>query len=94
MGFSVPHYVVEALRKADADLLVISHKFDLPGFLKQVSSIVDERSENILTTAQVLAEIEFLISENGHLPYIDFIDKNLTNNHKQVRNVCPELYEA
>ena len=77
MGLSVPYNVVEALRKADADMLVNKSKFDLPGFLKQVSSIVDERFENTLTTAQALAEVESLISSNGHLPYIDFIDKNL-----------------
>jgi hypothetical protein len=77
MGISVPHNVVEALRKADADLLVNKSRFDLPGFLKQGSSIVDERSENTLTTSQALAEVEFLISKNCHLPYIDFIDKNL-----------------
>ena len=78
MGFSVPHYVIEALRKADADMLISSSKFDLPGFLKQASSVVDERFETILTTLEVQAEIEFLISMNSHLPYITFIDLNLT----------------
>ena len=78
MGFSVPHYVIEAVRKSDASMLLSATTFDLPGFLKQASSIVDERSENTLTTAQVEAEIEFLISMNGHLPYISFIDLNLT----------------
>ncbi len=78
MGFSVPHYVIEAMRIADAGMLVTATKFDLPGFLKQASSIVDDRSDNILTTAQVQAETESLISVNGHLPYVAFIDKNLT----------------
>jgi hypothetical protein len=40
MGFSVPHDVIEALRKADPALLIITTKFDLPGFLRQVSSVV------------------------------------------------------
>ena len=65
--------------KRTPGMLVTATKFDLPGFLKQASSIVDERSENILTTGQVQAEIESLISVNGHLPFIAFIDKNLTN---------------
>lgn len=78
MGFSVPHSVIEALRKRDSSMLLTTSEFDLPGFLKQASSIVDERSENILTTAQVQAEIEFLISMNGHIPYVSYIDSNLT----------------
>jgi hypothetical protein len=78
MGFSVPHYVIEALRKADASMLISATTFDLPGFLKQASSLVEELFENILTTAQVQAETEFLISMNTHLPYVAFIDANLS----------------
>ncbi len=78
MGFSVPHYVIESLRKADASLLVSAIKFDLPGFLKQASAIVDERQGNILATAQVLSEMEFLISMNRDLSYVSFIDQTLS----------------
>jgi hypothetical protein len=78
MGFSVPHYVIESLRKADASLLASAIKFDLPGFLKQASAIVDERQENILTTAQVLSETEFLISMNRDLAFVSFIDQTLS----------------
>ena len=74
----VPHYVIEALRKSDASLLVSATKFDLPGFLKQAHSIVEERQENKLTTAQALSEIEFLISMNKDLPYVAFIDNTLS----------------
>ena len=77
MGFTVPHYVIEALRKADASLLISSSKFDLPGFLKQISDIVDDRQETLLTTAQVIAETEFLISNNSDLPFVSFIDRSL-----------------
>ena len=79
VGFSVPHNVIEALRKADADMLVSATKFDLPGFLKQVSDIVDERQDSSLTTVQVLSEIEFLISVNKELPYVEFIDSSLSS---------------
>lgn len=77
-GFSVPHYVIEALRQADPSMLVSSTKFDLPGFLKQVSDIVDERQESLLTTDQLIAEIELLISNNLDLPYVAFVDRSLS----------------
>lgn len=79
MGFTVPHFVIEALRKADASLLVSSSKFDLPGFLKQISDIVDERQETLLSTAQVIAETEFLISNNSELPFVSYVDRSLTS---------------
>ena len=78
MGFSVPHFVIEAIRKSDASMLVCSTKFDLPGFLKQISSLIDEKTGNSLTTSQVLAETEFLISVNLHLPFVSFIDQKLS----------------
>lgn len=74
LGFSVPHHVVEAIRKSDASMLKTAVKFDLPGFLREVTNIVDEREEGISTTAQVLAETEFLISNNLDLPYVAYID--------------------
>ena len=78
MGFSVPHYVIEALRKADTSMLVATTLFDLPGFLKQVSSAIEERNENTITTSHLQAEIEFLISVNQHIPFVAFIDASLT----------------
>lgn len=78
IGFTVPHYVIEALRKADPSMLESATKFDLPGFLKQASAIVDERFESILPTTQVVTEIEFLIARNGHIPYVTFIDSGLS----------------
>ena len=79
ISFSVPHYVIEAIRKADASLLVTAIKFDLPGFLKQVADIIDEREENTLTTAQVMAETEFLITNNSDLPYVTFINNAVSD---------------
>lgn len=77
MTFSVPHNVIEALRKADRSLLDSSTKYDLPGFLKQISDLVDERQDSQLTTAQLMAETEFLISNNRHLPFVSFVDEAL-----------------
>ncbi len=67
MAFSVPHHVIEALRKADRSMLESTTKFDLPGFLRQMSDLVDDRQDSQLTTAQLIAETEFLISNNCHL---------------------------
>ncbi len=74
LALSVPHFVIEAIRKDDASLLKTAVKFDLPGFLKQVTDIIDEREVGIMTTSQVLAETEFLISNNLDLPYVAYID--------------------
>lgn len=78
LGFSVPHFVIEALRKGDASMLSSSLKFDLPGFLKQVTDMIDDRQEGAYTTAQVLAETEFLISKNSELPFVSFIDRSVS----------------
>lgn len=59
-------------------MLESATKFDLPGFLKQASAVVDERSESLIVTSQVLTEVEFLITKNGHLPYVAFIDSGLS----------------
>lgn len=77
MVFSVPHQVIEALRKADRSLLNSPSKYDLPGFLRQISDLVDEREESQLSTARVIAEAEFLISNNRDLPFVAFVDEAL-----------------
>lgn len=74
MTFSVPHHVIEALRKADRSLLESLTKYDLPGFLRQISDLVDERQDSQLTTSQLIAETDFLIANNHHLPFVSFID--------------------
>jgi AAA+ superfamily predicted ATPase len=79
LGFSVPHFVIEAVRKGDASLFQTAVKFDLPGFLKQVTDIVDEREDGIVTTAQVLAETEYLIANNRDLPYVAYIDEAVSS---------------
>lgn len=78
IGFSVPHKVIEAIRRSDLTLLEKVTKFDLTGFLRQISDLIDERHENNLTTDQVIVETEFLISNNNELPYVSYIDRSLT----------------
>jgi len=77
LSYCVPHYVIEALRKTDSSMLEAT-KFDLPGFLNQISDIVDERNDNSLTTEHLISETEFLISNNRRLPFVSFVDRNLT----------------
>ncbi|HPF02232.1 MAG TPA: ATP-binding protein [Bacteroidales bacterium] len=79
LGFSVPHFVIEAIRKGDASLFKTGVKFDLPGFLKQVTDIIDEREDGLMTTAQVLAETEYLIANNRDLPYVEYIDEAVSS---------------
>lgn len=78
MGFFVPQHVIEAIRKSDLTLLEKVSRFDLTGFLKQISNLVDERHDNILTTDQLIAETEFLISNNNDLPFVSYIDRSLS----------------
>ncbi len=84
ISFSVPHHVIEALRKSDRSLLESSTKFDLPGFLRQISDLVDERQDSQLTTAQLIAETEFLISNNRHLPFVSFVDDSLEQTESKL----------
>lgn len=78
MGFSVPHQVIEAIRRSDLTLLEKVSRFDLTGFLRQISDLIDERHDNNLTTDQVIAETEFLISNNNNLPFVSYIDRSLS----------------
>ncbi|MGE5406688.1 MAG: ATP-binding protein [Methanosarcina sp.] len=77
MGFLVPHYVVEAIRKGDASMLTMPSRFDLPGFLKQVSSLVEDRLESLAPTSQIISETEFLISINRNHQFIAYADEVL-----------------
>jgi hypothetical protein len=77
MSFSVPHHVIEALRKGDRSMLESSVKFDLPGFLRQISDLVDERQDSQINTPQLVVETDFLIANNRHLPFVSFVDDSL-----------------
>ena len=79
IGFSVPHNVIEALRTGDKSLLDNAVRFDLPSFLRQVSDIIDERTNRNLSTREVFRELEFLISNNRELSYVSFIDDSLSD---------------
>lgn len=78
IGYSIPHNVIEALRTGESSRLIRESKFDLPGFLKQVVDIIEERRSDFITTHQLVSEIEALISVNQDLPYVSFIDKSLS----------------
>jgi len=79
LGFSVPHNVIEALRKADASLLSTTNKFELPGFLKQISDTIEERNESIMSTSDLIEEAEALISKNIELPFVSYVNKSLVH---------------
>lgn len=76
-GYTVPASVMEAIVSEDRSKLTAEIKMDLLSFLKQVSGLVDERSDGTLTTAQVCDEISFLISNNTEIPYVFFVDSAL-----------------
>ncbi|HLP71351.1 MAG TPA: hypothetical protein VK155_00515, partial [Bacteroidales bacterium] len=84
IGYTVPHTTIEAARKSDISLLAGSAKCDLPGFLKQVSTLIDERNQNSIETSQLLSEIQFLINANPDLPFVEYVDSGL----KQLVSKC------
>lgn len=78
-GYNVPHNVIEALRMNDRSLLDQATKFDLPGFLKHISDMVEERQSKSLLTEQLMREVEFLTSSNLNMPFIQFVDSTLSS---------------
>ena len=78
IGFMAPHSVIEALRKGDPSRLSSSVRFALPGFLKQVNEIVEDRHNDRLTTEQSLTEIGALIAAHTDLPFVSYIDSSLS----------------
>ncbi|MBN1184079.1 MAG: AAA family ATPase [Bacteroidales bacterium] len=76
-GYKVPLNIIDALSAGDITLLDSKTKFDLPGFLKQVSDVVEERSQGSISTKDVLREIDFLVSANSEMPFVKLIDGSL-----------------
>jgi hypothetical protein len=92
LGYNVPYNVIEALRKNDRTMLSEIIKFDLPKFLKQISDIVDERYNQNLSTEQVLNETEFLIRENISLPFVSFVDRELSDMVSKCTMFCMSYF--
>jgi len=78
LSFTVPTNVIDAIRTGDISHLNKPHKFDLPKFLKHMNDLLDERSECIFTTRELLDEVEACINANIDLPYVFFIDSTLS----------------
>jgi len=77
VGYSVPSYVIDAIRKADRSLLGQSKSPDLPTFLKSVSDLADERAEGLLTSAELFREVEMQIIAGMSLPFVHYVNSLL-----------------
>lgn len=87
-GYNVPHNVIEALRKNDRTILEQTTRFDLPGFLRQVSDMVDERQSKELPTEDLLKEVDLLISNNLNLPFVFFVNNALEQTISKCTVFC------
>lgn len=83
-GYVVPFNVVEALRTSDKSLLKQAVTFNLPNFLERVKILICSREENAMTTAVILDQVEFMISNNLNHRFLQFINRNV----EQTINKC------
>ena len=75
-GYVVPFNVIESLRTSDKTRLKTEISFNLPNFLERVNDLIYSRQENTMTTAILLDQVEFMISNNKNHPFVQFIEKN------------------
>lgn len=78
IGFSVPHYTIEAIRNKDTEMLSASKTFELPGFLKELGDLLDECSSGSINNELLFLETEFLISNNRNIPFVSFVNSSLS----------------
>jgi SpoVK/Ycf46/Vps4 family AAA+-type ATPase len=83
-GYVVPFNVIEALRTSDKVLLKQEVNFNLPNFLEKVKILICSREENAMTTAVLLDQIEFMVSNNLNHRFLQFINRSV----EQSINKC------
>ncbi len=79
VGYSVPHHVIESLRKSDYGLLKQERKFNLPNLLEQVKFASEERKDDSISTKQLFDEIDLLICNNREHIFIQYLNQKLSN---------------
>jgi hypothetical protein len=75
-GYVVPFNVIESLRTSDKSKLQTSTSFNLPIFLEKVHELIYSRTENSMNTNVLFDQVEFMVSNNSGLPFLQFINKN------------------
>jgi hypothetical protein len=75
-GYVVPFNVIESLRTSDKSKLQTSTSFNLPIFLEKVHELIYSRTENSMNTNVLFDQVEFMISNNTALPFLQFLNKN------------------
>ena len=66
----------ESLRTSDKSKLQTATSFNLPIFLEKVHELIYSRTENSMNTIVLFDQVEFMISNNKDLPFLQFINKN------------------
>ncbi len=90
IAFSVPHNVIESLRTSDKNLLKQVLKYNLPNFLQQVMNITNEREHDLITSKQLMDELNELLISNQHHVFIQYLNKNIS----RIENKCIALLLA
>jgi SpoVK/Ycf46/Vps4 family AAA+-type ATPase len=77
IGYSVPHNVIESLRTIDKSKLNEVTILTLPNFLEQISRLINEREENIISTKFLLLQVDFMVEIHRKDNFINFIEGNV-----------------
>lgn len=77
IGYSVPHNVIESLRTIDKTKLNEVIHLSLPNFLEQVSVMINEREDNIISTQVLLQQLDFMIENHKRHQFIHYINDNV-----------------
>ncbi len=77
IGYTVHHNVIESLRTMDKTKLKEVIHLSLPNFLEQVSVMINEREENIISTQVLLQQLDFMIENHKKHQFIHFINNNV-----------------
>jgi ATP-dependent 26S proteasome regulatory subunit len=77
IGYTVPHNVIESLRTMDKCKLDTKIHFSFPNLLEQITQLIYEREENLISTQILFEQVEFMLSNHRRLPFIQFVNDNV-----------------
>lgn len=92
ISYFVPFNVIDSIRTSDKTKLQPVKNMNLPNLLERVKDIVKERENDIISTQQLIHEIEELIKNNLQHTFIKYLNKQIANTaHKCVAMVAAYL---
>lgn len=88
ISFTVPKNVIEALYRADQDLLRTRKVNSFPDLLDNIKSLVEDREDVAISQVQLMREVEELIAQNPDIPFVQFINGRLQKTSSKLVALC------